>query len=238
MAYENRSRGPQSGDEKLFAPSQWPSLSAAADDYGYLLTRGYAAASTSELVGNRYRLNKRQRTALLRIGASDQAIQERQRKRLSADSCAGKTFAIDGFNLLILLEAVISGGFILLGRDGAYRDMASISGSYKRVAQTELAVKIVLDAFHELKVGQVNWYLDAPISNSGKLAGYLREQAAAFGANWTVELVADPDKTMNALTGIVALSGDSFVLDECSAWFDLPGYLFEQGAIEGRVLKL
>lgn len=238
MAYENRSRGPQSQDEKLFASSQWPALRAAADDYGYLLTRGYAANSTCELVGNRYRLNKRQRTALLRIGASDQAVQDRKSKQLTSEECTGRTFAIDGFNLLILLEAALSGGFVLLGRDGAYRDMASISGSYKRVAQTEFAVGMILKAFDELKVGRVEWYLDSPISNSGKLAGFLRDQATTHGADWQVELVADPDTTINALTNVVAISGDSFVLDECTAWFDLPGYLFGADEIAARVLAL
>lgn len=197
----------------------------AVDDYCYLLSRGYAAASSSALVGNRYRLNKRQRTALLRIGTSEVASEQRRSKHLTPEALSGKTLAIDGFNLLILLEAALSGGVILLGRDGAYRDMASISGSYKRVKQTEYAIDLVIAALKQLKVGPVQWYLDAPISNSGKLKQLLLAMAESARCEWSVELVADPDKTINARTDVVAISGDSFVIDESTAWFNLAAYI-------------
>ena len=38
--------------------------------------------------------------------------------------------------MLTTIEAALAGGVILAARDGAYRDMASMHGSYRKVAET------------------------------------------------------------------------------------------------------
>src|SRR6266404_1471952 len=43
---------------------------------------------------------------------------------------------IDGFNLILTLESALGGGVMLVGRDGCYRDMASVHGTYRRVEET------------------------------------------------------------------------------------------------------
>jgi len=49
-----------------------------------------------------------------------------------------------------------------------------------------------------------NWYLDRPVSNSGRLAGRIREMAAEHHWAWEVELVNDPDAVLSASSEIVA----------------------------------
>jgi len=99
--------------------------------------------SVLQIVGNRYKLNKRQRMAILRVGAAEQDIQLRKSKHLQPSDLKNKTVSIDGFNLLILLESALSGAFIFKGRDGTYRDISSVHGSYKRVQKTEAAIILV-----------------------------------------------------------------------------------------------
>ncbi len=222
-----RNRGKQSSDDIWFAPKWHAIFTEATNDLCYLLTRGYASNSSVQLVGNRYRLNKRQQSALSRIAASDQQVATRQKSCCTVADLKNKTIHIDGFNLLILLESALSGVYIFKGRDGAYRDISSVHGSYKRVVKTEEAIAMVGNTLKEMEVGIVKWYLDQPVSNSGRLKTMLMNISKAHEFNWEVELVFDPDKVL-AKSEAVVVSADSWVLDEAKEWFNLSAHLLEE----------
>ena len=215
-----RNRGKQPNDDKLFGPKWHAAFRAAADDYGWLLGRGYAENSVTQLVGNRYRLNARQRLAIQRISASDADLAARKAKAVDVAALSGTTVQIDGFNLLILLESALSGGYIFKGRDGSLKDIASVHGTYKRVVQTEAAVLLVGQHLRAAGVAAVHWYLDQPVSNSGRLKTMLRETAEAHGWPWMIELVYNPDKAVAEAPGI-SVSSDSWVLDHSVQWYNL-----------------
>lgn len=206
-------------------------------DHSYLLTKGYGANATLELVGNRYRLNKRQRKAVLGMSASDQEVALRQKKALTTDELKGQTVHIDGFNLLILLESALSGAIIFQGRDGLYRDISSVHGSYKRVIKTEEAIRLIATALRELEVGPVQWLLDSPVSNSGRLKTFLLEWGNDLGMDWSVELVYNPDKEL-ASTDAVVISSDSWILNECNRWYNLGRRLIDRHVPDAKMIKL
>ena len=222
-----RNRGPQPNDRKLFAPRHATALRDATDDLCWLLTRGYGADSALHLVGNRYRLNKRQRTAVGRTAASDQAVAARRARCVPVGELAGRTVAIDGFNLLILLESALGGGLILRGRDGSCRDLASVHGTYKHVRHTLPALERVGETLRP--AAAVVWYFDRPVSNSGRLKTMLRELAERHDYAWTTELVYNPDRTLVGLPeSVVLVSSDSWVLDEGGAWCNLGAHLVSE----------
>lgn len=159
--------------------------------------------------------------------ASAQAIQVREGALVEASSLAGSTIAIDGFNLLILLESALSGAFVFKGQDGCYRDISSVHGSYKRVVKTEEAILMVGQKLQQLNVNQVNWYFDSPVSNSGRLKTRLMELAAEHGFPWVVELVLNPDTLLVKSKDIVVTS-DSWILDHCERWFNLGALLIAE----------
>ena len=136
MPDKRRHRGPDPEDARLFAPAAVPVLRQAASDLCWLLNRGYAVPSAVELVGNRYALVRRQRTAVARCVCSDEAFRRRQDHHLEPARVLGQELWLDGFNVLNVLEAALSGGVILLGRDGCYRDMAAVHGRYRLVEET------------------------------------------------------------------------------------------------------
>ncbi|MCF8361597.1 MAG: DUF434 domain-containing protein [Prolixibacteraceae bacterium] len=222
-----RNRGKESNDNRLFG-SQWlPALKSAADDHGFLLTRGYGSKSALELVGNRYGLNKRQREAVLRISASEDEIIERQHKACALHELQQQTLAIDAFNLLIILESALSGACIFKGRDGAYRDIQSVHGSYKRVMQTGEAIKLAGESMNELQISKAIWYFDAPVSNSGRLKTFLMNIAGEEDYNWDAQLLNAPDKALAKSEFPVATS-DGWIMDRCTHWVNLAGYIIEQ----------
>ncbi|PHN08122.1 DUF434 domain-containing protein [Flavilitoribacter nigricans] len=232
-----RNRGQHPKDASLFGPKSRSAVLEAVEDHSHLLTRGYGTNSALELVGNRYRLNKRQRKAVMRMSASDQELRRRQSKALQAEEIRGQAVAIDGFNLLILLESALSGAYIFPCRDGLYRDISSVHGSYKRVVKTETAITLVGDTLQELGTGPVRWLLDRPISNSGRLKTFLLELSEQNHYHWEVELVFNPDKVL-AEGDAVVISSDGWVLDECRHWYNLGRQIVDQHLPEAKMLKL
>ncbi len=215
-----RTRGKESNDDKLFAPKWHPVFKNAVDDLCHLLSRGYANNSASQLVGSRYKLNKRQREALSRICCSQEQIEKRKAKQILPIHLKNKTIEIDGFNILILLESALSGAYIFKGRDGLYRDLSGVHSTYKRVAATDEAIEMVSHYLISKNVEQVTWYLDQPISNSGRLKTRLYEHSSKHQLDWQVELVFSPDKVL-AKSKNVVVSSDGWILDQCEEWFNL-----------------
>lgn len=213
-------RGPHPEDKRLFSKQTWPSLSSAVADLCWLLSRGYPRRSSLELVGNRYMLEKRQRVAVGRSACADeQCLRRRDHQVESAD-----TLELDGFNILTTIEAALSGGVLLACRDGAVRDMASLHGSYRRVEETPQAIELIARA---TKGASLLWYLDSPVSNSGRLKVRLAEFAQQRGLDWQVELVPDPDPILKQSQAPVVTS-DSAILDEVESWLNL-GALITSG---------
>ena len=213
-------RGPHPDDARLFGPQARPQLREAAADLSWLLSRGYVNPSALKLVGDRYRLTARQRTAVERAACSDADLARREARRVEAGRLQGRTLWLDGYNVLTTVEAALAGGVILGARDGTYRDMASMHGSYRKVTETRPALELIGRVIAALGVSECRWYLDRPVSNSGRLKRVIQETAAARGWTWSVELVPDPDPILIQTDQIVA-TADSVILDHCRAWFNL-----------------
>ena len=226
MPSSTRNRGKNSGDDQLFGRNQHPILKQAVDDQCYLLSKGYGSTSVLELVGNRYKLNKRQREAILRIASSDEEIKHRKASECNSNELRNSIVEIDGFNLLIILESALSGAYVFKCRDGCYRDISSVHGSYKRVVKTKEAIVMVGDALNHFEVAKAIWYFDAPVSNSGRLKTLLLEISQTKGYKWDVELLNSPDRKLARSKNIV-ISSDGWILDRVEKWFNLAGYLIE-----------
>src|ERR1700756_62167 len=114
-----RNRGKDPHDESLFGlVKEREKLLLALNDMYYLLSKDYPPRATLSLVGNRYRLRQRQILALQGMACSAKDIENRKHKEVAADSIHGKTVWLDGFNIVIILETLFSGGFVFKGLDG------------------------------------------------------------------------------------------------------------------------
>jgi hypothetical protein len=226
MPDNRRHRGPHPHDHDLFSQEQLAPLRAAVGDYSWLLDRDYSPPSALKLVGDRYRLAERQRTAVMRCAAPEGRLAGRRAKHVLRGTLPGATVAIDGFNLLTTIEAAMSGGVILRGRDGCCRDMASLHGSWRRVEETRPAAERIGEVLSSMGVAQSLWLLDSPVSNSGRLAQLLRVLADTRGWAWTVDTVPSPDHELK-LSPEIVVTADSAILDACGRWFDLAAAVLE-----------
>jgi len=232
-----RHRGPHPQDRQLFCAEAVPDLQAAASDLAWLLTRGYASASSLKLAGDRYALDARQRTAVARCACGDAQRERRRRHQLPANELRGEELWIDGYNVLTSLEAALSGGVVLHARDGCYRDLASMHGSYRKVEETLPAIEILGELIASWGVAACRWLLDQPVSNSGRLKTMLREIGEANRWPWQIELVADPDTVLKRIDQIVATS-DSDILDHAQRWFNLARTAIERRVSQAWIVDL
>jgi hypothetical protein len=218
----NKRRGAHPADAMLFADGQLARLRAAVVDFSWLMERDYGHDSSLKLVGDRYALTARQRVTVVRASCSDRQRSQRVGCRLSVSEVAGKPLWIDGFNLITTIEAALGVGVIFMGRDGCVRDMASMHGNYRLLADTQAAIEMILAQLTRLAPSSVHWYLDRPVSNNGRLKTVLLENAIDLEFETTVELVSDPDVILrDAKLPHILVSADSQILDRCEAWFPL-----------------
>jgi hypothetical protein len=230
-------RGPHPSDAKLFAPEAIPTLNAALADFCLLLTKGYADKSALKLVGDRFSLTQRQRLAVMRCACSDRQRQSRIERRVDVENMAGRPIAIDGYNLLISVEAAMSGGLVFKGRDGCFRDLASIHGTYRKVEETIPAVKLIGDFLAAIHTGRALWLLDSPVSNSGRLKMLLAEVSAERGWNWDIRLTVSPDAELRR-TETVVVSSDSVILDACPRWANLAAEIITRRLPAAAIIDL
>jgi hypothetical protein len=219
-------RGAHPADQKLFATEQHAALRQAVADVSWLRTKNYAHAASLKLVGDHFNLRERQRLAVARAACSDQQRAQRQQTCLPFAALAGRELLLDGFNLIVTLEAALSGGVLLQCRDGCVRDLSSVHGSYRTVSETEQAITLLGQTLQAAQPAAVTWLLDQPVSNSGRLAERLRALAAAQGWPWQIEVVMNPDKEICASTKL-AVTADSNILDHVNGWFNLTKLVIE-----------
>ena len=230
-------RGPHPADGKLFAAGAISSLLKAIADFSLLLTKGYAGKSALKLVGDRFSLTERQRLAVMRSACSDEQLAPRNRHRVALENLTNKFIAIDGYNVLITIEAAMSGGIILKGRDGCFRDLASVHGTYRKVTETIPAVELIGKFLQEFGAGKALWLLDSPVSNSGRLKTLIGELARKNKWDWKIELLLSPDAELKKTDAIVA-SSDSVILDCCQCWINLAAEIISSKLSSAKVIDL
>ncbi len=219
-----RHRGAHPADADLFHTDQLPKLRVAASDLSWLLSRGYTMTSALKLVGDRHGLRERQRLAVSRSSCSEQDRQRRMAHCVSVAQIRNENVIVDGFNLLITIEAALSRGPLFVGVDKCIRDLSSVHGSYRSVEETEQAIRMIGQALENLAASSVTWLLDRPVSNSGRLATRIAEIALQRDWPWRVEVVFNPDATIISSIA-VAITSDSSILNQVERWVDLKTYL-------------
>ena len=219
-------RGPHPADREYFSDKHIPKLRTATTELSWLLSHGYNLTSSLKLVGDRHRLTERQRLAVSRSACSDDALVRRKAHCVSVKRVSDKDVIVDGFNLIITIEAALSGAPLLVSRDECIRDLSSVHGSYRSVQETEKAISLIGEVLEQFSPSSVLWLLDRPISNSGRLARRIADIASHNSWPWTVEVVFNPD-TQIVSSQSIAITSDSVVLDRVETWTNLKAYLVQ-----------
>ncbi len=218
-------RGYVPSDEKEFGENELKKLRKAGEELYYLANRGYQMKMASTFVGNHYLLSERQRLALVRSISPKESIEVRKNKEIKSN-LEGCVVNIDGFNTIITLEIAFSDSLLLKCMDGTIRDLAGLRGTYRLIDKTQLAIEEVGKLLEKKKVKKAVFYLDAPVSNSGRLKELILQCLAEVNFEVQVEIIHNVDTVLETLENVV--TGDAIILDKCKSWFNLTKVVIEE----------
>ncbi|MCX7822477.1 MAG: DUF434 domain-containing protein [Syntrophobacterales bacterium] len=195
-------------------------LVIASFDFYFLQNRDYPRERSLEMVGNRYNLTASERNILRRGVFGSKDALTRQGKRTHLASSRYKTLTIDGHNVHITVESALLERLILKGNDGALRDIAEISGSFRLTEVSLFAAELICRFLEPYDIAEVFIYFDAPVSKSGELAKIYNELFRKYGIRGKALTVQVPERSFPYQESIIA-SSDSAVIDKAYEWIDL-----------------
>jgi hypothetical protein len=190
-----------------------------------------------EIVGNRYGLTFDERHLLHRGVFSNTDSEARRKKIISVKALRNKDFAIDGHNVLITVEAGLSGRPLILADDGFIRDISGLSGSFKKTEVTDKAIRLTVKFLKKWKPRHALFLFDAPISKSGILAQELRALLKKEGVPGDALAMKVPEKTLIGFQGVIATS-DTAIIDRSEKVIDLAGDIIRTKIGSMSLLKL
>ena len=218
-------RGFDPDDFKWFSDEAVEKLKKAQDEIQWLLDRGYKFDSAHPFVCNHYLFSARQRLAIQRSVTGSLNLEKREKTILPLEVARDGCIYIDGFNLIITLEVALSGSPVFLGKDGVVRDLAGLRGTYRIIDKTDMALKLIGESLKDLSVQGAMFFLDSPVSNSGRLGSKILECSYAWNIPVDVELVPNADVVLSKMNRIV--TSDAIILDSCAGWFNLARKIIE-----------
>ncbi len=222
-----RALGSEDGEEsetKLFDEA----FIDAARDYRMLLDKGYPVDASLKIVGDHFRLSHNSRMMLYR-GILSRAASQTNLAKLVRTPWEGATLAIDGYNILFTLTNYLHGHPMFIATDGLLRD---VGGAHGRIADHrgfERMAELCVATLASLNLGAITLFLDAPVSSSGKQAGFLREAFAAHGINAEVRLENSVDHFVAYWEGELIATADSAIIARSTGrTFDLARHILER----------
>lgn len=213
------------------------SLRKGAEDFRYLLGRGYPRKNSLELIGNRYSLRKDQRELLHRGVFSPEDAARRREKLLGIDGVEGAFLAVDGYNVLITVEAALCQKPLIAADDGLIRDISGVSSAYKMRETTISTIDLIIEILRGFHPKSVVFLFDSPISKSGRLAWYVADRLRAAGLVGEARAVRVPEIILIGYHGIIATS-DSAIIDKVKEVVDLAGYVIRSSVPNPWLIKL
>ena len=166
-------------------------INDAKKDFRYLINRGYKKDYALNVVCNHYKIPKEDRLKIIRTTHTDEEIKTVKNKLVNIRKLFDKELNIDGYNVLIGIEAFLKDNIVLCD-DGIYRDFMGIYGNYKINPNTEKAINLLLKLFKKYDIKPI-FYFDAQVSKSGELSKKIRNLMEEYNIDGKVFCVKNCD---------------------------------------------
>jgi len=201
-------------------------LTCVVNDLRYLLDQGYPRDSAVNFVSNHYRLSPCDRHLIARCVFSKQEAAEHRRKIIDARMVRDRSLSVDGYNVIITLESILTGKKVVRCDDGFVRDLRAIFGKYRASRTTECAIEEVLKVVAKVRPIRVAVFFDKQVSRSGELAGKVRRGLRELGLKGDSRAVGGVDFRLRGFD--VVASSDRAVIKRAKAVWDIPAELLRR----------
>lgn len=196
------------------------SLHDAREDLRDLLNKDYKKKVALDFVCNHHSISKEDRNLLSRTTFSDKDSEAIKSKEIFLSKLTGEKIAIDTYNVIITMEAVLYGDPLVCD-DGVIRDDAGVFGKYRMSGRTTDILMRISQAFSSYKPSEVVFFIDKQVSRSGELA------KAIESLQWCVPvrtfLTNNVDHDIKE-SGLLVATADSGIIKYLDSFIDIPKY--------------
>jgi hypothetical protein len=205
-------------------------LACAVRDLRYLLNQGYPRDSATNFVANHYRLALGERHLLARCVFSRTEVAKHRVKAIGAREVEGRRLGIDGYNVLITVESILTGKSVIKCDDGYVRDLRAVFGKYRMSKTTSRALDVILEIVTKARPKEVTILFDQQVSRSGELAAMARQALKRFRLVGNARTVVGADFKIRGF-GVVA-SSDRAIIERAKAIWDIPAEVLKHRKVK------
>lgn len=214
--------------EKLLKP---------ANDVRSILRWGYPKFATIRFVADHSLLSAEERHILTRVVMPPDRVVSRAKKRIGCKEAGNRDLLLDGYNVLLTMDSLLKKEPMWYCDDGYIRDTRFYFSKAKNVQDIGEALETVLDFLSETGPKTATFLLDAQISRSGELAGFIRHRMQEKGISGDARTSKHVDFDLKEEGGkpeseVVVASSDGIIIDSVRQALDIPACLMEKRGIE------
>ena len=187
-----------------------------------------------DLIGDKLGLSRAERVAVERIVRWPGEAIAAAVKKVPPEAVVGREIGIDGYNVIITVEAMLMGEPVFLCSDGFLRDLRGVFSSYKPSEVTFDALKEIAEALKEVSPRRVVIAFDEPMSRSGELAAMTRQILSEF--NLTGDSLTHKQVDTFVASHEVAASSDVAVIEKARCVLDLPELIAKRRGFTPKVI--
>jgi hypothetical protein len=147
-------------------------------------------------------------------------------KAVRAGAVREKRLGVDGYNVLITVESILTHKRVVKCDDGYIRDLRAIFGKYKPSKATDRALAELLKMLGKARPREVIVLFDKQVSRSGELAGAARRGLKKLGLQGDSRAVGGVDFKLRVFD--VVASSDRAVIERAKAVWDIPAELLKR----------
>jgi len=198
----------------------------AAEEYLWMLSKGYPQNATLKLVGDKFMLPRDMRQVLYRGVIPEKQAETRRKKIASVGK--GDLVLIDTYNVLFTVNNYLLGRPLFISNDGLLRDAGEMRGRIINKPQFSRSISLMLEVLQMWPGATFVHYLDEPVSHSGRLSIELCKDMVQMGIEGDAFTVRSPDRSLIEEQSDAICTSDGGIIDPYKGRvIDLPRFLLQ-----------
>ena len=186
----------------------------AANDYFFLLNRGYPEKAGLKLVGDRHRLSGNQRNCLYR-GITSKVMASQRKSKLIQD-IKNQILHVDGYNVIFTIMNYLLGKTLFIANDGLLRDSGESYGKIENEKIFSRASELALGYLSDNRPGRLTIYLDSTVKNFKTHSKLLEKALTDHRISGKILSLKHADSGLKEIKDGIMATSDSEIIDSTS----------------------
>ena len=186
-------------------------LFEAGKDYIHLLNREYPRKPLLKVIGDRYRLDRRQRHILFRGFCPEREAVLRHDRIVN--TVTDQHIHLDAYNVILTVLNHLLGNPVFVATDGILRDVGENYGQIRETEPFDRAISLICGWIALQKPSGITAVFDSPVSHSADHAVRMDSLMRELHLGGSTELAHSADHVIKKSAGGINATSDSVIID-------------------------